>query len=210
MTIYKKTNFDQENRVLLLPTGVLTLLMLIIFTAALRWMLPKDVDLYFLLTMAVIPLRFSEYVQDIPGGSLAQWSSLLTYVFVHGSLSHLIFNAASLMAFGGALEKRIGTFRFLLFFFICGALAAASFILVHPHLYAPMIGASGAIAGLLGGLIRIFFSVSEDKKENNLNFTLLHTPLLPLGAAVRDRRILAVSLAFFLFNIATLFGIQDV
>lgn len=206
----KTTSSFQNKKIFNLSPGILFLLSLMLIIEAIQAVLSKDADVYFLLTLGVIPIRFTALLENLPGGSLAIWSSFLTYVFVHGNMSHLIINAFSLIAFGGALEQRIGTSRMLIFFFLCGTLSALCFILFHPDLYAPLIGASGAIAGFLGGLIRIIFSVLNDKQENNVNSSLVNAPLLPIVVAVQDKRIQAVTAAFFLFNLATLLGIQDV
>src|SRR5215467_5187247 len=74
---------------------------------------------------------------------------LVTYIFLHGGFFHILFNMFGLYMFGSELEMTWGTRQFTKFFFICGIGAAAITVLVSPHSEAAVIGASGAIFGLL-------------------------------------------------------------
>src|SRR6185295_6699738 len=76
---------------------------------------------------------------------------LLTALFLHGSLIHLGGNLMCLLAWGGAVESAIGTARFLLAYFACGILANLAGALINPTTVS--IGASGAIAGILGLIV---------------------------------------------------------
>jgi membrane associated rhomboid family serine protease len=76
---------------------------------------------------------------------------LFTYIFLHGGLSHLLFNLLALWMFGGELENTWGSRRFTQYFFLCGIGAGICTVLFTPRLYQgiPVIGGSGAIYGLL-------------------------------------------------------------
>jgi membrane associated rhomboid family serine protease len=74
---------------------------------------------------------------------------LVTYIFLHGGLSHLLFNLLGLWMFGGELENYWGSRKFLRYFFFCGIGAAVCTVAFHPYQGFPVIGASGAIYGLL-------------------------------------------------------------
>ena len=76
---------------------------------------------------------------------------LFTYIFLHGGLSHLLFNLLALWMFGGELENHWGSRKFTQYFFLCGIAAGICTAFFTPHLYQgiPVIGASGAIYGLL-------------------------------------------------------------
>jgi membrane associated rhomboid family serine protease len=89
--------------------------------------------------------------------------TLLTAMFLHANLVHLGGNMLYLWVFGGALETRLGHLRYLLFYLVCGLAASAAQIAfsVYAHQTAvPMIGASGAIAGVLGAYV-VFFPGSK-------------------------------------------------
>ncbi|HEX9780046.1 MAG TPA: rhomboid family intramembrane serine protease [bacterium] len=79
--------------------------------------------------------------------------SLLSAQFLHAGALHLWVNLHYLWVFGGAIECRAGSLRFLLGYLGCGVLAAVTQILIRPHGVSPMVGASGAVAGVLGAFL---------------------------------------------------------
>jgi membrane associated rhomboid family serine protease len=79
-----------------------------------------------------------------------QWLTVLSSMFLHGSVAHVLGNCWFLWIFGGNVEDRLGPFKFLLFYLITGVAAAGAQVLTHPSSVVPMIGASGAISGVLG------------------------------------------------------------
>ncbi|MCU0608848.1 MAG: rhomboid family intramembrane serine protease [Chitinispirillaceae bacterium] len=78
------------------------------------------------------------------------WFSLLSHMFLHGSWFHLIGNLWFLWVFGDNVEDAMGRFRFLAFYLLCGSAAAAAQIIADPSSAVPMVGASGAISGVMG------------------------------------------------------------
>ncbi len=80
----------------------------------------------------------------------------LTSMFLHGSWGHLLGNALFLWVFGNNVEDGMGRGRFLLFYVITGLAAAATQVLVSPGSPIPMVGASGAISGVLGGYLVLY------------------------------------------------------
>ncbi|MBN2264689.1 MAG: rhomboid family intramembrane serine protease, partial [Candidatus Aminicenantes bacterium] len=82
--------------------------------------------------------------------------TLLTSMFLHGSLFHLLGNMLYLWIFGNNIEDRLGHARFALFYLVAGVAAALTHILIQPASRIPMIGASGAVAGVLGAYWVIF------------------------------------------------------
>lgn len=82
--------------------------------------------------------------------------SIFTSMFLHGGWFHILGNMWYLWLFGDNVEDRLGHYRFFLFYLICGLGAAAAQIAVNPELGIPTIGASGAVAGVLGGYLVTF------------------------------------------------------
>ena len=80
-------------------------------------------------------------------------SSLLTSMFLHGGFLHIIGNMWFLWIFGKGIEDILGHGRFLIFYLLCGILAAIAHILSNPFSPAPTVGASGAIAGVMGAYL---------------------------------------------------------
>lgn len=81
---------------------------------------------------------------------------LVTSQFLHGDILHLVFNMLFLWVFGNNVEDRLGRGRFVPFFLICGILAGLAQTLVDPGSAVPLIGASGAISGILGAYLVLF------------------------------------------------------
>ena len=79
-----------------------------------------------------------------------------TSMFLHGGWLHLILNMWFLWIFGDNVEDTLGAFRYLLFYFLCGLGAALAQFAVQPQSTVPMLGASGAIAGVLGAYLVLF------------------------------------------------------
>jgi membrane associated rhomboid family serine protease len=85
-----------------------------------------------------------------------QLSHLITSMFLHGSWMHLIGNMWFLWLFGNNVEDSMGRFRFLVFYLICGLAAALAQVASNPASPIPMVGASGAISGVMGGYLVLF------------------------------------------------------
>ncbi|MCS7293430.1 MAG: rhomboid family intramembrane serine protease [Gloeomargarita sp. SKYBB_i_bin120] len=83
----------------------------------------------------------------------AKAMTLISSQFLHGGFWHLFGNMWFLWLFGNNLEDALGRWRFLLFYLFCGAVAALAYALVVPMSTIPLLGASGAIAGVMGGYI---------------------------------------------------------
>jgi membrane associated rhomboid family serine protease len=77
-------------------------------------------------------------------------------MFLHGSWGHLLGNALFLWVFGNNVEDSMGRGRFLVFYLLCGLVAAAAQVAVGPASPVPMVGASGAISGVLGGYLVLY------------------------------------------------------
>jgi membrane associated rhomboid family serine protease len=82
--------------------------------------------------------------------------TLFSSMFLHGGFLHLFGNMLYLWIFGNNIEDALGHFRFFLFYLVCGLFAAIVQIFSDPNLRVPMIGASGAIAGILGAYLLLF------------------------------------------------------
>jgi membrane associated rhomboid family serine protease len=82
--------------------------------------------------------------------------TLLTSIFLHGSWGHLIGNMWFLFIFGKNVEDWLGYRRFILFYLVCGVGASIIYILFSPFSITPLVGASGAIAGILGGYFVLY------------------------------------------------------
>ena len=119
----------------------------IIILNALAWFyelaLPRDVLPAFLQVYGVVPADFAGF-------------TLLTSMFLHGSWMHVIGNMWYLWIFGDNIEDRMGHGRFIVFYLLCGIVAALGQVAMDPESTLPTIGASGAIAGVMGAYFVLY------------------------------------------------------
>ncbi|MEN6348884.1 MAG: rhomboid family intramembrane serine protease [Syntrophomonas sp.] len=88
--------------------------------------------------------------------SIVAFVPLITSMFLHGSWMHVIGNMWSLWLFGDNLEDNMGPWRFLAFYLLCGLVAGLTHYLINPQSTVPVVGASGAIAGVMGAYFLMF------------------------------------------------------
>jgi membrane associated rhomboid family serine protease len=165
--------FRDENPVRTFPIVVVSLIAANVAIFLYKVMLPHEAEVLFLYTHGAIPvvlLQKASFAQvlamagqdavlasDLPIRPLQPvWLSLFTSMFLHGDFWHIGFNMLYLWVFGNNIEDALGHFRFLGFYVFCGLLAALAHILMSLDSAAPMIGASGAIAGVLGAYAKKF------------------------------------------------------
>jgi membrane associated rhomboid family serine protease len=89
-------------------------------------------------------------------GDGSSWHTVITSMFMHGGWMHLIGNMWFLWIFGNNVEDAMGHFRFVLFYLLCGISAAALQTAFDPHSVIPMVGASGAIGGVMGAYVLMY------------------------------------------------------
>ncbi len=162
-------------------------------------LLPEQTRGRWLALLAFFPERLGDGAGSFPGGSLAAGTQFVTHIFVHGDPMHLALNSAWLLAMGTPVARRLGPVRFLAFFLLCGIGGALLFL---PFNDAPMVGASGAISGLMGGVLRFLFGPLTDGEPEPLASKAGHADLLSLRDTLTDRRILVAIGAWVVLNIA--------
>jgi membrane associated rhomboid family serine protease len=109
----------------------------------------------FLSRFALVPGRY--FAPDASSAlSVLDYLPFVTNMFLHGGWLHLILNMWTLWLFGRTVEDRFGSARYLLFYLLCGAVASTTHALVNATSEIPALGASGAIAGVLGCYMRMF------------------------------------------------------
>jgi membrane associated rhomboid family serine protease len=110
----------------------------------------------FLLMYGFIPERYLRIAQVDPWNLSARFGPMLTSMFLHGGWLHLIGNMWMLWIFGDNVEDRLGKGRYLLYYLVCGLAAVYLHYLTGPLSRIPVVGASGAIAGVMGGYFVLF------------------------------------------------------
>lgn len=105
----------------------------------------------FLLEHSLVPHRLFDGLSEE-----RQWLTVLTSMFLHGSVAHVAGNCWFLWVFGRSVEGRLGAVRYLLFYLLAGVGAAALQVGLSLHSTLPMLGASGAISGVMGAFLVLF------------------------------------------------------
>ena len=117
-----------------------------------------NVAVYFLWQMRVgmeesVALGAFVPADFMTGSQPAPWRDLFTSMFMHGGFMHLLGNMWFLWIFGDNVENECGPFSFLIFYLLCGAAATFAHAWSDPHSTVPLVGASGAISGVLGAYL---------------------------------------------------------
>jgi membrane associated rhomboid family serine protease len=119
--------------------------------------LPRNEAFGLLVRFALIPRRYDDPLWAIRNGlDPNDWLPLISMAFLHGGWLHLIFNMWTLWLFGRSVEARLGHLRFAVLYGACALLASAAQLWVNAGSPIPTIGASGAIAGVLGAHVMLY------------------------------------------------------
>lgn len=157
-------------------------------------------DIGVILRAAFIPVRYSgEYLLDFYA-----FTSPLTYSLLHGSYLHLGINMVWLAAFGSPLANRLGVVRFLAFWAFTALAAVGLHYLLHPLDQTPLVGASGAISGMMGAAARFGFMI--DRRRGRPEFVGRR---LGFGEALRSRMVVTFLAVWFGANFLAGAGLID-
>jgi membrane associated rhomboid family serine protease len=141
------------------PLVVLGMIALLVGAHVARTLVTPQQSLGWINQYAFIPARYSAQFlsqHGIDGGGLWERAiPFLSYMGLHGDYTHVTINCLFLLAFGPIVARRFGVFLFLAFFMICGAAAAVTYLLLNWGSMEPVVGASGAISGLMAAGIRL-------------------------------------------------------
>jgi membrane associated rhomboid family serine protease len=147
-----------------------------------------------LLYAAFIPIRYSgQFDLDV-----AAFTSPFTYAFLHGSFAHLGINMIWLAAFGSPLANRLGSLRFLAFWVLTSLAAVALHYVLHMLDQAPLIGASGAISGMMGAAARFGFRI-----DRSLGRGAFRGQPLPVLECLRSRGVVTFLAIWMIVNLVT-------
>lgn len=149
--------------------------------------------------LALIPARYTSQI-PIAGGSVADVTSLITHMFLHVDTAHLLINSLSLLAFGGAVAQRIGNLRFLAFFIVTGIAGALGYVALNWGQAAVVVGASGAVSGLMAASFRFLFAALETVGLQGFRDNPRSIPLLTIAGTFRNRQCLIAMTFWVVLN----------
>lgn len=110
----------------------------------------------FIYSMGLLPFEITHNIDIFPPGPSPIYLTILFSMFLHGSIVHLLGNMLFLWIFGNNIEDYLGKKYFVIFYIFCGTAAALTQIFFNPDSIVPMVGASGAIAGVLGAYLLLY------------------------------------------------------
>jgi membrane associated rhomboid family serine protease len=187
------------------PRVVVALLGVLVAIHLGRSLLPQEQDAWLTEVLAFIPARLSPQDGPFEGGEVAAVTQFFSYVLLHHDLTHLLVNSAWLLAFGSPVARRTGTARFLALFFLCGVGGALFFLAFDTSSASSMVGASGAISGLMGAAFRFLFGPVREADADGIAGRT-RPPLLSLQATLADRRILLAAAGWTVLNVLLAWG----
>ncbi len=142
----------------------------------------------------VVPLK--SFLQHLP-----EQYTLVSYMFLHGNFVHLFFNMLFLFVFGDYVEDALGHYRFVLFYLISGVAAAVAHSALTSSPDVPLIGASGAISGVIGAYLMLHPNIRV--------WVLIPLPKLPLFPARFSAGLVIGVWIFYQFGSAILFPAEN-
>jgi membrane associated rhomboid family serine protease len=160
--------------------------------------LTVEQDFGLLLRGAFIPLRYSGAFEL----DLYALTSPVTYAFLHGDFAHLLINMIWLAAFGPPLANRFGPWLFLSFWIFAALAAVGLHYLVYPLDEAPLIGASGAVSGMMGAAARYGF-----RTDRLAGKPVFGGPRLSVAAALSSRTVVVFLAVWMAVNLVSGLGL---
>ncbi|MEZ5781321.1 MAG: rhomboid family intramembrane serine protease [Rhizobiaceae bacterium] len=158
------------------------------------YLLTPEQDFDLLVRAAFVPIRyFGPYDLDVWA-----FTSPISYAFLHGNFTHLLLNMVWFVAFGSPLANRLAPARFLAFWVAAGLGAVVLHYALHHASEAPLVGASGAISGMMGAAARYGFRIDRSSGTG-----VYGGPLLPVGVALTMRPVVSFLAVWFVINLVT-------
>lgn len=122
-------------------------------------------------TLAFVPAIFlNQFATGGPGLSLHEMLTLVSHAFLHAGLLHLVLNTGFLLAFGSGVERHLGVWRFVLIFVVTSAAGALTEALIAGPRPVYLIGASGAVYGMMGAIVPVLMRTGRLRGRRSLEF----------------------------------------
>jgi membrane associated rhomboid family serine protease len=147
---------DDDSQVNLAPVVTVTIIVLNVLVFLYELSLPGPSLQRFTMAYATTPREIVSGHDLAPTIPYPVYATLLTAMFLHGGLMHILGNMVYLWVFGNNIEAALGHLRYLGFYLACGVLAGLTHVMLNPNSNVPSLGASGAISGVLGAYLVMF------------------------------------------------------
>lgn len=198
MTFFEEPPRPAPQPFLLVPWPVLVLIGLLTVAYVAFALAPSGLEERILADFAFYPARYSRAFvlanRFNPGNFFARALPFVSYMFLHAGVSHLAVNSVWILPFGSVVAKRFGALLFFIFFLLCGIAGAGVHLAFNWGSPVPVVGASGAISGLMGAafrMIRVYDGTPAGAE-----------PPVPLLSPLFSRRIAVWSAIWVAVNVA--------
>lgn len=196
---------DADQRMFNAPAIVVGLLGLLVGVHGVRELLSDRQDDWVLQVLAFVPGRLD--VSGWPGEPWAGPLSFFSHALLHGDWLHLGINGAWLLAVGSPVARRMPMVYFSAFFGLCAAGGALLFLVMHPGLNVPMVGASGAISGLMGAVFRLMFAARTPYERDVLRERPAEAARLSVVQTFTNRHALIAIAVWVMVNVLAAVGL---
>jgi membrane associated rhomboid family serine protease len=146
---------------LVAPASVLWLIGVILAAHGFRVLLPGDWPELTISAFAFIPARYALARDFTADNSAILAIPFISHIFLHAGWGHAAVNSLWLLAFGPMAARRLGTLKFLVFFLYCGIAGALAHLAIYWGSFDAVVGASGAVSGLMGATMRMVYGRND-------------------------------------------------
>lgn len=193
-------NQAQREPIFNVPRIVVGLIGLFVAIHLARGVLSPGSDDLLVALLAFNPARYSGPPLPMPGEPWAGPLGFVSHALLHGDLPHLLVNSGWLLAMGAPVARRMSAGMFLVFFALCAMGGALLFLLMHAGLDTAMLGASGAISGLMGAAFRLLFAAESEHDRLLLRHDPAAAPCLSLRDTLTRRQPLTAIIVWIVVN----------
>ncbi len=191
-----------------IPKVIIYMFLCFVLVQLFRTFATKEWDDWLILNFAFSPARLSPppgmVGLQFPGGVFADIWTFFTHALIHGDWEHLGFNSIWMVVFGTVVARRLNAARFLMFSVYTAGFGALAYYFVHFESFTFLIGASGAISGMMGGAVRLMYSV-EGGLSNLSRPEFSDVKLLPLSKIIKNKSAMMFVFIWMILNI--IFGV---
>jgi len=189
------------------PAVVIATLVVLALIHAIRQFIDPATEEWILLHFAFFPSRLGGASLSLPGPNWVAITTLFTHALLHGDWMHLFFNSVWLLVFGSIIAQRTSPGGFLALFIICAVAGGLAYLGANFYRTTPIIGASGAVSGMMGAAFRVIFSPSDLHSFAGMHANPRMLPRMPLLASLKERNIILAVVIWVGMNLLFAFGL---
>jgi membrane associated rhomboid family serine protease len=192
------------------PGVVVGIILVLVAVHAGRGVVDAGTDNLIIELFGFNPARFGGSGPPAPGGLWAGPASFITHALLHADSVHLLVNSAWLLAVGTPVARRMAAVPFLAYFALCAAGGALFFLIMHPGLETALVGASGAVSGLMAAVFRLIYAAQGPYGRHLLTERSAEAARLSVRSMVTRRAPLIAIIGWVAINIVVALALGSV